>query len=67
MGTLDFEGMSLLCPSLPGKAIKLSFSTSPKTMCPKFNLAPMYREAELLASVIVVETFLYWLLYNLVE
>ena len=27
VGTEDFEGMSPLCPLLPGKAMKLSFST----------------------------------------
>ena len=38
-----------------------------KTLSLRFGSALVYREAELLASVIVVETFLYWLLYNLVE
>ena len=32
VGIHDFEGMSLLFSPLPGKAIKLSFSTSPKTL-----------------------------------
>ena len=31
--------MSLLCPPLPGKAIELFFSTSPKTLSPRFNSA----------------------------
>ena len=33
---------------LPGKAIKLFFSTLSKTL--RFDLAPVYREAELSAS-----------------
>ena len=33
---------------LPGKVIKLFFSTSFKTL--RFDLAPVYREAELLVS-----------------
>ena len=32
VGTHGFDSMSLLCPALPGKAIKLSFSTAPKTV-----------------------------------
>ena len=32
VGTHSFEGISLLWPPLPGKVIKLSFSTSPKTL-----------------------------------
>ena len=32
VGTHGFDSMSLLCPPLPGKAIKLFFSTSPKTV-----------------------------------
>ena len=36
VGTLGFEGISPLCPPLPGKAIKLSFSTSPvPKLCPR--------------------------------
>ena len=34
-----FEGMSLLCHPLPGKAIELFFPTSPKTLSPRFNSA----------------------------
>jgi len=49
--TLGFEGISPLCPPLPSRAVKLSFSTSPKTLSLKFVLAPVNREAELLASV----------------
>ena len=37
-------------PPLPAKAIKLSFSISPKMLSLRFDLAPVYREAELLAS-----------------
>ena len=39
-----FEGISPLCPSLPGKAIKLSFSTAPKTLYPRCDLAQLYRQ-----------------------
>ena len=49
-GIRGFGDMSPLCLPLPGKAIKLSFSTSPKTLSPSFDLPPMYREAELSAS-----------------
>ena len=40
-------------PPLPGKVIKLSFSTSPKTpktLSPRFSSALVSREAEILAS-----------------
>ena len=37
------RGMSLLCPPLPGKAVKLFFSTSPKTLFPRFDSAPVHR------------------------
>ena len=49
VGTLGFEGISLLCPTLPGKTIKLFFSTSLQTWSPRFDIAQMYREAELSA------------------
>ena len=49
VGTLGFEGISLLCPTLPGKTIKLFFSTSLQTWSPRFDMAQMYREAELSA------------------
>ena len=42
-GTHRPKGMNLLCPPLPGKAIKLFLSTSPKTLSPRFNLALVYR------------------------
>ena len=45
-----FKGRSPLCPPLLGKAIKLFFSTSPKTLSLRFDSALVYREAELLAS-----------------
>ena len=45
-----FEGISPLWSPLPGKVIKRSSSASPKTLSPRFNSAPGYREAELLAS-----------------
>ena len=38
---------SLVCLPLPGKVTELFFSTSPKTLSPGFDLASMYREAEL--------------------
>ena len=38
-GTLAGEGMTPLSPPLLGKAIKLSFSTSPKTLSTGFDLA----------------------------
>ena len=50
VGTDGFEGISPLCPPLPGKAIKLSFSTSPRTLSLRFDLALLYREAEFSAS-----------------
>ena len=34
--TKFFHGRSLVCVLLPGKLIKLSFSTSPKTLSPRF-------------------------------
>ena len=52
VGTHGFEGMSLLCPPLPGEAIQLFFSTSPKTLSLRFDLALVYRETELLVSVL---------------
>ena len=45
-----FRGSSPLFPPLLGKVIKLSFSTSPKTLSPRFSSAPVYRKAELSAS-----------------
>ena len=50
--TLGFEDISMLCPPLPSRGIKLSLSTSPKILSPKFVLAQVNREAELFVSVI---------------
>ena len=47
VGIHDFEGMSLLFPPLPGKAIKLSFSTPPKTLSPRSDSALVHKRAEL--------------------
>ena len=41
-----------MCSPLPGKVIKLSFSTSPKTLFPRFDLVPVYREAKLLVTLL---------------
>ena len=43
VGTCTFEGISLLWSPLPGRAIKLFFSTSPKTLSLRFNLVLGYR------------------------
>ena len=43
VGTHSFEGISPLWPPLPGKAIKLFFSTSPKTLSSRFNSVSGYR------------------------
>ena len=37
------EGMSLLCPPLPGKAVKLFLHTSPKTLIRRLNSTPVHR------------------------
>ena len=50
VGTHGFEG--LLCPLLPGEAIQLLFSILPKTLSLRFDLALVYRETELLVSVL---------------
>ena len=42
-GTHSFKGISPPWPPLSGKAIKLFFSTSPKTLSPHFYLAPVNR------------------------
>ncbi|CAI9179392.1 unnamed protein product [Rangifer tarandus platyrhynchus] len=49
-GTQSFESVSLLWPPLPSKVIKLSFSTSLKTLSQRFNLTLACREAEFSAS-----------------
>ena len=38
LGTRSVEGISPLWPPLPGKAIKIFFSTSPKILSPRCNL-----------------------------
>ena len=47
-GIHSFESINLLYPPLPGKVIKLSFSTSAKAL--SLNLALVYRDAELLMT-----------------
>ena len=41
--THSLEGISLLWPPSPGKAIKLFLSNSPKTLSLRFNWGPVYR------------------------
>ena len=41
--TQFFRARSLLCSPLPGKAIKLFFTASPKTLPPRFSVVPVYR------------------------
>ena len=58
--THSFEGISLLCPPLPGKAIKLFFSTSPKTLSLKINLVSGYRsriQLQYMALEIIIRIF----------
>ena len=43
LGQTIFEGTSPLCSPLPGKEMKLSFSTSLKTLSLRFGLALVYR------------------------
>ena len=40
----SFEGISLWWPLLPGKAIKLFFSTSPKTLFPEIQISTRVKE-----------------------
>lgn len=52
------QGRKPLCSPFPGKTIKLSFSTSLRTLSPRFSSAPVHREAEFSASEIkVASTF----------
>ena len=44
-GDTGFEGISPLWPPLPGKAVKLFCSTSPKTLSQRLDSALVYREA----------------------
>ena len=43
LGHTVFQGRSPLCPPFPGKAIKLFFPTSPKTLSSRFDLGPVHR------------------------
>ena len=43
VGTHNFKGIRLWCLPLPGKAIKLFFSTSPQTLSLRFSLESGYR------------------------
>ena len=43
VGTHSFWGTSPPCPHLPDKTMKLFFSTSPKTLSPRFSSAPVCR------------------------
>ena len=52
LGHIDFQGRSPLSPPLPGKVIKLVFSTSPKALSLRFDLSLVYREVEVSASVL---------------
>ena len=52
LGTHGFEGISLLCPPLPGKTIQPLFSASPRTLSLRLDLALVYRAAELSASTL---------------
>ena len=52
VGTHSFSGQEPTVSPFAGKAIKLSFSTSPKTLSLRFDSALVYREAELSASAL---------------
>ena len=58
VGIHSFEGINPLCPPLPGKAIKLFFSTSPKTLSPRFNSVSGSRGRIRLQVLIVRESSL---------
>ena len=45
-----------MCPPLPGKVIKLSFSTS--KFSPRLDLASVYRKAKFLVTGVVFEASL---------
>ena len=51
LGTQSFLRQEPVVSPLPGKVIKLSFSTSPKILSRRFDPAPAHREAELSASI----------------
>ena len=48
---LVLRALALCVPPSPDKVIKLSFSTSPKTLSLRFGSALVRREAELSASI----------------
>ena len=48
---LVLRALALCVPPSPDKVIKLSFSTSPKTLSLRFGSALVHREAELSASI----------------
>ena len=52
VGTHSFSGQEPTVSPFAGKAIELSFSTSPKTLSLRFHSALVYREAELLVTTI---------------
>ena len=52
VGTHSFSGQEPTVSPFAGKAIELSFSTSPKTLSLRFDSALVYREAELSASAL---------------
>ena len=62
--TRGFEDRSLTCLPLPGKAIKLSFATSPKNLSPRFDSAPVYMEAELSASNLLSKSLKAWIKFK---
>ena len=43
LGQVVFQGKRLVCPTLPDKAMKQFFSTSPKTLSLKFDSALVHR------------------------
>ena len=53
-GTDGFDSMRPLCFPLPGKPIKHSFSSLPKTRSLRFYSALMYKEGELSASLLAL-------------
>ena len=57
---LGFEGISLLCPPLPGEVVKLPCSTSPATLSLRCDSAPVQREAELSASLVHWTSCVLW-------
>jgi len=54
LGITVFQDRNPLYPPLPEKAVKLFFSTSPKTLSLRFDSTPLYREAKLPASLLCI-------------